>query len=675
MAALSLRRRESVDATQFIEELGGSHRYIMDYLVDEVLQGQPTEVQTFLLYTSILNRLCGPLCDAILHVGDTLGKGQDLIPPLSAPNASTAQEILDYLEHTNLFVTPLDNQRHWYRYHRLFADLLHQRLQNMYPNLVSPLHLAASQWYEETGLVGPAVQHALAAHSYDRAATLVEQVAPAMIEHIEITRLLAWIEAIPNQEIQHRPRLGLYYVWLLFFSGQIQQAETRLEDIESLLATDETKHTPEVQSYIAAMRARLLRDTGDFAAATVLSHQALVHLPKQDTLFRDMVTLSLATAHYLRGEFDPAAQLLTETITAGQTAQLALNTFSATYIKSQLLRAQGALRQALQLCHEGLALVARRGWQDLPAIGFLYVALGNLLWERNELIAAAEYLEKGIKLGQEGGHPAILVGGNVPLAWLRQSQGDESGSIEAIRAALQFVQQYKVSRFWPIPSATCAQTKLWIVQGNIAAASRWAQENSLNEMDSPVTYLYEADYLTLVRLLIAQGKLDDAEALLLQLHQAAIAGERNGSLIEILILQAITFASQKRNEEALSSLDQALGLAEGEGFVRIFLDEGPPMAGLLRQAVAQNVHTSYALHLLNALGETAAAPQPLIEPLSERELEVLQHVAAGYSNQEIAQELVLAESTVKKHIHNIYGKLGVGSRTQAIAQARELGLL
>jgi LuxR family maltose regulon positive regulatory protein len=268
-----------------------------------------------------------------------------------------------------------------------------------------------------------------------------------------------------------------------------------------------------------------------------------------------------------------------------------------------------------------------------------------------------------------------LIIGHVRLAWLRQTQGDVTGSQEAIRAALQLVQQHQVSRFLPIPSAACYQARLWIVQGNLAAASRWAQESGLNPVDSPVTFLYEVEYLTLARLLIAQGNLEAAETLLLRLNRAAAGTGRNGSLIEILILQVITFAAQKHSEEALSALGQALGMAEPEGFVRIFLDEGAPMAGLLRQAVAQDLHAAYALGLLNALGEAPAIPQPLIEPLSERELEVLRRVAAGYSNQEIAQGLVVAVSTVKKHIGHIYGKLEVGSRTRAVARARELGLL
>ncbi len=309
--------------------------------------------------------------------------------------------------------------------------------------------------------------------------------------------------------MQARPLLALYYAWGLFLSGQIQPATARLEAIEAMLVTAEAEQIPGAQSHVAAMQAYLIRETGDLAATIALSRQALAHLPEQDTLLRAMVSVNLAIAHYFQGELELAAQILSETIASGQTDQLMANTLSAIYFKAQILLAQGALRQALQLCQEGLELAARRNWQDFPAAGFLYVALGNLLRERNELSQAAEYLEKGIRLGQEGGHPHILISGYVWLAWLRQTQGDVPGSQEAIRAALQVVQDHQVSRFWPLPPAACCQARLWIARGDLAAASRWAQAGGLNSTDTPVTFLYEAENLTLARLLIAQGSLDD----------------------------------------------------------------------------------------------------------------------------------------------------------------------
>jgi LuxR family maltose regulon positive regulatory protein len=351
MAALSLRQREAVDVARFIEDFSGSQRYIMEYLVDEVLQGQPAEVQTFLLYTSILDRLCASLCGAVVETSERVNVGT-----LQASN-----KVLAYLERANLFIIPLDDRRQWYRYHPLFADLLRLRLQQTYPDQVAKLHLSASEWYEQAGLTGPAVRHALAVQAFDRAAALVEQVAPAMIMRSELSRLLTWLDALPEDDIQSRPLLALYYAWGLFLSGQIEQAAAHLNTIDTMLTASEAKRTNEVQGHIAAMRAFLIRETGDLAAAIDLSRQAIANLPMENTQLRAMVRVNLAIAHYLQGELDLASQLLTENIASGQTIQLLADTLIAIYFKSQILRAQGALQQALQICQEELELVTRHG--------------------------------------------------------------------------------------------------------------------------------------------------------------------------------------------------------------------------------------------------------------------------------------------------------------------------
>jgi LuxR family maltose regulon positive regulatory protein len=387
-----------------------------------------------------------------------------------------------------------------------------------------------------------------------------------------------------------------------------------------------------------------------------------------------------------------------EIIATGQTAQYMLSTLSAIYNKTQILRAEGSLRQALQLCQEELELITLRGWNNFPAAGFLYVAFGDLLRERNELILAQEYLEKGISMGQEGGNPYILIAGHVWLAWLRQTQGDVIGGHKAIQTALQLIQHHHVSRFWPLPSAACYQARLWIAQGNLTEAGNWAQADELNPANPPVAFVYEVECLTLTRLLIAQGNLVSAESLLIRLHRAAALAGRGGSLIEILVLQTITFAAQKRNEKALSALAQALSLAEPEGFMRIFLDEGEPMRDVIRMWGLKNDRQkkptelqkrliTYADKLLDAFSKNAAPlpvtneqvnspvlQAPLVDPLTARELEVLQLIAEGLSNLAIAQKLYLSAGTVKVHLKHIYGKLDVNSRTQAVARLRELNL-
>jgi len=674
MTALSLRQRGELSVAQCIDGQGDSQGYIMDYLVDEVLQQQPVEIQTFLLFTAILDELCAPLCAALLRGVDAPGGTG---PPATSPaaGASEAQEALTYLEHANLFINPLDPLHQWYHYDPLFADLLRHRLQQSYPEQVSRLHVSASEWYAQAGRAGPAVRHALAAQAFDRAAALVEQVAPTMIQRGELSALLHWLDRLPATEVQTRPLLALYHCWALLLGGNTTQAATRLDAVEAVLAADRALRTPAVRSHVAALRAYLVREEGDLASAIVLSQQALAHLPKHETLPHAMVTTNLAITHYLRGAFAPASRLLMDTITIGQTGSLMANTLSAIYLKAHLLRAQGALRMALKLCQDGLRLVEQRGWHDAPAAGFLYVALGDLLGELNDLSAAAEYLERGIDLGHEGGDPHIVIAGHVRLSWLRHRQGDVRGSHEAIRAALDLVERDAGSRFWPLPPADCYQARLWIAHGNLAAASRWAEVTHRARGDHPITYLHEAEDLTIARLLIAQGDPGAAETLLHGLLTAARSDGRYGSLIEMLTLQALAFAAQHRDDEALSALAEALELAEPEGFVRTFLDEGAPIAELLRSAVVHDRHASYALQLLKAFDESAATEQPLPEPLSDRELEVLRLVAAGYSNQAIANELFLAVSTVKKHINHVYAKLAVTSRTQAVARGRELGLV
>jgi LuxR family maltose regulon positive regulatory protein len=606
--------------------------------------------------------------------------------------------LLEQLERANLFVTPLDAERRWYRYHHLFAEVLRERLRRGANSTeMATLHLRASAWYEQAGLTNQAVQHALAVQAFGRAAALIEPIASAMIQHTELTKLLSWLDALPPEELHSRPLLGLCYGMGLFLTGRMQQAATHLAAIEGVLATDATKQTPEVQAHAATLRAYLVREAGELTEAITLSRLALDQLREHDSLLRAMVSMNLAMAYYLRGDFGPALQLLTAIIASGQTTQRMANTLSALYLKTVILRAQGALQQAHQLCQDGLDLVARNGWQQFPSVGFLYVAFGEVLRERNELGAAAEYLEKGLALGQAGGHPHILIIGHVWLAWLRHTQADATGSHAAIRAALHVIQHHQVSLFWPLPSAECYQARLWIAQGNLTEASHWSQTRHSDQASASDAYLYEVENVTLARLLIAQSNLVDAEALLHRLHQAA--AERNGSLIEILILQALTCAAQERGAAALSALAQALSLAEREGFVRLFVDEGAPMAALLQQAHARGIAPAYVETLLAAFPEDdkmtrwqgdktkatqdqTVTPSPahpdtpaLVEPLTPRELEVLRLLADGASNSEIAQRLIISLGTAKKHIANIFGKLAAQSRTQAIVRARALKLL
>ncbi|MFN8445008.1 MAG: LuxR C-terminal-related transcriptional regulator [Caldilineaceae bacterium] len=691
LAALSLQGRD--DIAGFVRAFSGSHRHVLSYLVEEVLNRCATELLDFLLQTSILDRLSAPLCDAVMRRSDS-------------------QQLLEKTEEANLFLIPLDDTRQWYRYHHLFADVLRQRLQqHLSAESVADLHHRASIWYAQAELIDEAIHHALTAQAFDHAATLVEQVALSMILHGEFARLRVWLAAIPAAEVKTRPLLILYHIWVLYISGQSNQAAAGLEAVEAMLAADESKRTAEVQGLIAITQTRLLREAGDLAGAIAISKQALANLPEQATLLRARITLNLALAHYLQGELGLASQLLGESVTTGHMARL-IGPLPTIYLKAQILRVQGHLQQALRLCQEGLELVARHKWQDFPATGFLYLTMGDLLRECNDLDSAAQYLERGIRLGQAGGHHHILIIGHVWRAWLRQTEGNVAGSQEDIRIAIQLLQQHAVSRFWPLPSAACTQARLWIAQGNLAEASRWAESKGLHHPPTPLPYLDETAYITVARLRIAEGRLAVAESLLLDLHQAAASDGRNGSLIEILILQSVTYAAQKQHEKAMLVLAQALGLGE-EGYIRLFVDEGEVMRSLLvvfrgwmsgQPTNGQEKSLSlYVDKLLDSFAhklpvehaalvtEQSNAENPkslpasaspdglstptLVETLSEREREVLQLVADGLSNTEIAARLIVTVGTVKTHINHIFGKLNVQSRTQAVVRGRGLGLL
>ncbi|MCA9875125.1 MAG: hypothetical protein KC441_15755, partial [Anaerolineales bacterium] len=493
LAALSIQGQP--DASGFVRAFAGSNRFVLDYLVEEVLNRRPQGTMNFLLQTSILDRLSGPLCDQV--TGQT-----------------GSQAMLEELERNNLFLVPLDEERKWYRYHHLFAEVLLNRLNQTLPDALLGLHLRASEWYELNRLPFEAVNHALAAQLFGRAAALIEHMAPTMIQRSELARLLTWLNVLPDSEVQARPMLALYFCWALFLSGKMQQTVMRLERIESRLSTNEIDHHPEIQGHMAAMRAYLIRETGDFPTTITLSREALRLLGEQDVLLRAMVTFNLALAYYLNGDFEPAARIMMEIITQGQSDQLVANTLSTIYTYTQLLRAQGDLEKAMQLCHDGLELVERRRWHNFPAVGFLHVALGDLLRERNELHAAAEYLESGIKLGQEGAHPHIMIVGNIFLSWLKQAEGDQAGSYQAAQSAVQLVRQWQVSPFWPIPPAAAYQARIWITQGNLAAAAEWATTNGLDSENAAFTYLNEAELITLARLLIAQGNVETAVSLL-----------------------------------------------------------------------------------------------------------------------------------------------------------------
>lgn len=654
MAAISAQgHKQDGDLGAFIETFSGTSRFVMDYLTEEVLNRQAPAIQDFLIETSMLERMCGGLCDAVRS---------------GAATEHDSQSILVLLERANLFVIPLDDERRWYRYHHLFADLLQSILrQRRSTEQINELHRRAGQWYLDEELPGEAMTHILAARDFERAASVIDENIAGLIHMFSRNKaplLLSWIKKLPEEIKRTRPWIDVYRANMLALSLQLADVDPILDDVEKRIESGAPRSL-EILGHVAAIRAYSANLRGNAARAITMAKLAKEYLPGEEYLFAQaMIAYTLADTYFAGDDVENARQALLDFLSMGEKAGLLIIIVPALSDLATIRKVQGQLHRAEELYNQARQwLVERRGLESRFRCSYEF-GLADLLRERNQLNEAREHATAGIEYRRRFGGYNLL--GDLALMRVLQACGNTEGAMKALRDAELAAQTLPFQLALTV-EFRAARVVQWLAVGDIEMASRCAEECSDGT---------EQERLALARLWLAQGRLSDAQELLAQQRLLAETGGRTGRLIEILGLQAITFASQRSNsEKALSALDQALGLAEPEGFVRIFLDEGAPMVDLLRRAVAQDLHTSYAMHLLNDLGDAATARQPLIEPLSERELEVLRRVAAGYSNNEIAQELVVAVSTVKKHINNIYSKLEVGSRTQAIARARELGLL
>ncbi|MEJ2560135.1 MAG: LuxR C-terminal-related transcriptional regulator, partial [Anaerolineae bacterium] len=687
LAAISMQG--SKDATGFIKSFTGSHRYVLDYLIEEVLEQQSESVQAFLLQTAVLDRMTGSLCDALT--------GQD-----------NGQATLETLERTNLFIVPLDEERRWYRYHHLFADLLRQRLRQIHPEQVSTLHRQAGTWYENQGLADEALRHIFTAGDFQWAGRLVEQIGTATLwKRSDLASLLYWLERLPEEVVHSRPKLCLLAAWAMYGSGQpevidpfLRSAESHLQDAgngpvardDRLTETTETTWdvpplSGDVQSMIAevsVIRAFTTRARGDLPRAIELFHRALELLPSTELHLRAVAAGGLADAHYVSGDILTAGSLFPEASAIGwEGGNIYMASFSVRRL-AEVQAMQGYLHQAADTYQQMLQLLARRGELHATVAGNAYVGMGAILCEWNDLDAAVQQLREGIERGKQGVDTRILLPGYVALTRALQGLGDAAGALAAIQEAMQLWQHYQATRLWSVPPVPTYQARLWLAQGDVASAAQWAQEQGLRA-DGEFSYQREVDYLTLARLLIAQGNANQAAGLLERLLGPAETGGRTTRVIEILMLQALAFQVGDETDQATIALEKALTLAEPGGFVRIFVDEGPPMAHLLYEAVTRGIAPGYARRLLAAFPmpepeqdgspNTQAPGSGLIEPLSERELEVLHLIAEGLTNPEIASRFFLSLHTIKVHTRNIYGKLGVHNRTQAVARARALGIL
>ena len=704
-AGLSMQGRDPERVSDFIQAFTGSHRYILDYLAEEVLHQQPESIQTFLMETAVLDRLTGESCNAVTSQDD-------------------GQAVLEGLEEANLFILPLDDRRRWYRYHHLFADFLRDRLDHVQGDRLPELHRRAARWYEGEGLIAEAVGHALVAGDFELAANLMERIAGNLFARGELATLLGWLNALPEVEVRARPRLGLTHVWALLFNGQLDAAESRLADVERVFAAGEKGSTApstfgeaempvlvereepalsqEMLGEAVAVRSLVACWRGEVSRAVELSRQALKYVPEGDLFLRGLmavnIALNLADTYGSIADVEEASLALGEAARINQETGSVYAALPTLALLAELQVARGQLHQAAETLRQALHLEAERGKGPMLFTGVASISLGTVLYEWNDMDGAARYLKEGID-PEEGKDAAALSTGYISLARVSQAQGDIDGALSMIEKADQLARRSNM--VWALSQVQAAKARLWQspAGANLGAAAHWAQECGLDVGDE-IGYRREGAYFTLARVLIALGReqpdgshLRKALGLLEWLEEMTEGAGLAGSVIEILALKALALNAQGDTAQATSVLERALALAEPEGYIRLFVDEGAPMAALLSKILAQPrvvrdegkrkgyqaASRDYVSKLLGAFGEgarlTAPVAQPLVESLTERELEVLRLIAAGLSNQEIAQELIITVGTVKRHVHNIYGKLGVQNRIQAAARANQLNLL
>jgi LuxR family maltose regulon positive regulatory protein len=656
LAALALRGPLSMqgqkDVNGFIQSFTGSHHFVLDYLVEEVLQQQPESVQTFLLRTSILDRLCGPLCDAVL-----------LAP------VGSGQATLEYIEHANLFVVPLDNERRWYRYHHLFADLLRQRLQQSMDAStevggrgVAELHVRASAWYESHGLELEAFQHAVSANDVERAERLMEGGGMPLQYRGAMAPVMHWLASLPAATLNARPSLWVTYASALNMAGQrFSSVEEKLHAAEAALALrgdEPDDKTRDLIGHIAAIRAMLAVPQNQVEAILVQSRRALEYLHPDNLPVRTTAAWTLGYAYQIQGKRAEASQAYAEAIAISQASGNIMVTIAAATCLGQVQETENKLHLAAESYERVLQLA---GDPPLPAACEAFIGLARIWYEWNDLEAAGRHAQKSVRLAQQMETIDTPAACGVLLARLKLAQGDVPGAVAVLDEAEAFVRQRNFVHW--LPAVAAAQVLTLLRQSHLAAAAQLAETHALT--------------LSQARVHLAQGDPAAALAALEPMRQQAEAKNWADDRLKVLVLQAVALQAQGENEQAAQALRAALALAEPGGFVRTFVDEGPSMAALLREAAKHTTAPNYVRQLQAAFGKSedpTPVTQPLVEPLSDRELEVLRLLRTDLNGPEMASQLSVSLSTLRTHTQNIFSKLGVNNRRAAVRRAEELGL-
>ena len=661
LAALSMR--EHSDATAFIEAFTGSNRFVIDYLGEEVLQGQPEPVRSFLLHTAFLERMCASLCDALTGRTDS-------------------GEMLDALERDNLFVVPLDDKRRWYRYHHLFADVLRARSLREDRDRADDLHRLASTWHEEHDLPGDAIAYALSAHDFLRAAHLIERSLPDMRRRRQDATLIAWLKLLPDDTTRRLPVLRAFSAWSMFVAGNFDGADRRFSEVEASVTSDDGHDSmpgPELTKLpatIAAYRAAIAQARGDIDGTERHARRALALSLPDDHLSRGAGGGLLGLVLWAKGDLEAAVPTFREAMASLEVAGHLTDAISGTVVMMDMLTVQGR-RLAAGDAYEravSLAAAAGEGWTiDLQP------GRSELSREENDLASATSILEAGPTPGAHAGVPENRHRWFIAMSRLKEAEGD----LDAATVLLDQAEQLYLPGYFPDTRSIAAmRTRIWIKQNRLADAGAWAAENAISPDDDPA-YMREFHHITLARLLIARFRshhvaadIADATRLLDKLLAAAETGGRGGSMNEILVLQSLAFEAQARLLEAIAPLRKALLLAEPEGYVRLFTDEGTPMATLLDEAGRRAILPEYVRRLRRSFPPSGdASGVEAAESLSPRELAVLEMLATELTGPQIARELFVSLNTLRTHTKHIFEKLAVSTRPAAVRRAREQGLI
>jgi LuxR family maltose regulon positive regulatory protein len=659
LAALSMQGHQ--DATSFIQAFTGSHHFVLDYLVEEVLGQQSESIQTFLLRTSILDRMCGTLCDAVL----------------GSPSVS-GQETLEYLEHANLFIVPLDNERRWYRYHHLFAELLRQRLGK--PKEFTEFHLRSSQWHEENGDLGAAFHHAYAAGDFIRATGLAETAWQGMNESFQSAAWLDWVKKLPDKLIRTRPVLCTQIAQAFTDTGELEASELRLQDAERCLGGSELANEEQLKplpAMIALTRAYNAQVRGDPAATVKYAELALQLTPEDDFDQRARATTILDVTHWASGNLESAIRGIVDSMERLTQLGNHVMVVASSFAVADLLVSLGSLSEAERTYQDAIQLAAQHGPEAEHITAHHHLGLSMIYRQRGDDTLAAHHLIRAAELGLQTTLVDWQYRWHVVQAQLKEAAGNLETALALLDEAKRVYIQTLIPDLRPIAALKAC---IYLKQGRPDKARVWAAERGLSLADE-VSYLHEFEHLTLARLEIANPLVN---TLLVRLLQAAEAQKRRGGALNILLVQALAHQAQGNRPQALAALESALALAEPEGYVRIFVDEGEEMRLLIKKQSHNRDHplSGYADKLLAAFTQPVAAPKSailhlksdMIEPLSERELEVLKLLRTDLNGPEIALDCMVSLNTIRTHTQNIYAKLGVNNRRAAVRRAEELNL-